>query len=75
MNDILPNAKDEFLDSSVWGFILEQSKLVLEGYGYSEIRLPVVEDTQLFTRIEKKQGISFDGIPIMDGVNRNIEIF
>ena len=50
MNDILPGAKDAFLDSTVWDFILQQSKMVLEGYGYSEIRLPVVEETQLFAR-------------------------
>lgn len=50
MNDILPGAKDPFLTSSVWDFIAQKAKEVLEGYGYSQIRLPVVEETRLFTR-------------------------
>ena len=50
MNDILPGAKEDFLDTAVWNFILGKAQRVLEGYGYSQIRLPVVEDTSLFAR-------------------------
>ncbi|WP_410014009.1 histidine--tRNA ligase [Sodalis sp. C49] len=44
MNDYLPE------DTAVWQRIEGTLKNVLAGYGYSEIRLPIVEQTPLFKR-------------------------
>ncbi len=44
MNDILPD------QTPVWQYLEETVKRVLGGYGYSEIRFPVVEQTDLFKR-------------------------
>ncbi|NDL65745.1 histidine--tRNA ligase [Acerihabitans arboris] len=44
MNDYLPE------DTAVWQRIEGTLKSVLAGYGYSEIRLPIVEQTPLFKR-------------------------
>lgn len=44
MNDYLP------ADTQAWQRIESILKRVLDGYGYSEIRLPVVEQTPLFKR-------------------------
>lgn len=44
MNDILPE------QSPVWQYLESTVKDVLAAYGYSEIRMPVVEQTNLFKR-------------------------
>jgi histidyl-tRNA synthetase len=44
MNDILPQ------QSHVWQFAEDSIRSVLESYGYQEIRLPIVEKTELFKR-------------------------
>ncbi|WKX25705.1 histidine--tRNA ligase [Tatumella ptyseos] len=44
MNDYLP------VDTAVWQRIEQSLKQVLAGYGFSEIRLPIVEQTPLFKR-------------------------
>mgnify|MGYP005987328935 CR=1 FL=1 len=44
MNDILPS------DSPVWRYLEDQVKAVLDGYGYQEIRMPILEQTNLFKR-------------------------
>lgn len=44
MNDCLPE------DTALWQRIEGTFKQVLSGYGYSEIRLPIVEQTPLFKR-------------------------
>lgn len=44
MNDYLPK------DTALWQHIEGILKQVLNGYGYSEIRLPIVEQTPLFKR-------------------------
>jgi histidyl-tRNA synthetase len=44
MNDILPD------DTPVWLYLEEQVRQVLAGYGYSEIRMPIMEKTELFKR-------------------------
>ncbi|TCV92236.1 histidine--tRNA ligase [Biostraticola tofi] len=44
MNDYLP------ADTAFWQRIEDTLKQVLAGYGYSEIRLPIVEQTPLFKR-------------------------
>jgi len=44
MNDYLPK------DTALWQRIEGTLKQVLDGYGYSEIRLPIVEQTPLFKR-------------------------
>lgn len=44
MNDILPE------QTPVWQFLESKVKTVLAGYGYSEIRMPIVEQTDLFKR-------------------------
>lgn len=44
MNDILP------ADSPMWQYLESQVKAVLNQYGYREIRMPVVEATELFAR-------------------------
>jgi len=44
MNDILPD------ETPVWQFLETQLRALLAGYGYSEIRMPVVEKTELFKR-------------------------
>ena len=44
MNDLLPQ------QSPVWQYLENQVKDVLLAYGYNEIRMPVVEKTELFKR-------------------------
>lgn len=44
MNDVLPD------ECSLWTFLHAQARRVLEAYGYQEIRLPLVERTELFKR-------------------------
>ncbi len=44
MNDILPQ------QSPAWQFVEDGVRAVLEAYGYQEIRLPIVEKTELFKR-------------------------
>ena len=44
MNDIDPQ------QSKVWAYIEGVLKSVVESYGYEEIRFPVVEKTELYTR-------------------------
>jgi histidyl-tRNA synthetase len=44
MNDILPE------QSPVWQFVEDTIRTVLESYGFREIRLPIVEKTELFKR-------------------------
>ncbi|MGF1763878.1 histidine--tRNA ligase [Aliivibrio kagoshimensis] len=44
MNDCLPT------DSPLWQKVEESIKRVVSGYGYSEIRMPIVEMTHLFKR-------------------------
>ena len=44
MNDILPE------QSSVWQFAEDTIRAVLEAYGFREIRMPIVEKTELFRR-------------------------
>jgi histidyl-tRNA synthetase len=50
MNDVLPGAKERFLDSAVWEKLLGTFRNVLESYGYRWMIPPVVEDTSLFSR-------------------------
>ncbi len=44
MSDILP------AQTPLWQFIEEQVRQLLRGYGYAEIRMPIVEMTELFKR-------------------------
>lgn len=44
MNDILPDA------SPAWQYLEATARQLLQGYGYSEIRTPLVEFTDLFAR-------------------------
>ncbi|HET7569790.1 MAG TPA: histidine--tRNA ligase [Gammaproteobacteria bacterium] len=44
MNDILPD------ESHVWQYVEDTIRAVLENHGYREIRVPVVESTELFAR-------------------------
>jgi len=44
MNDILPS------DSSIWQFVEQTMRDTLASAGYQEIRLPIVEKTELFKR-------------------------
>jgi histidyl-tRNA synthetase len=44
MNDLLPGR------SAVWQYLETQVKDVLHSYGYQEIRMPIVEQTELFKR-------------------------
>ena len=44
MNDLLPQ------QSPVWQYLEHQIKQVLSAYGYREIRMPIVEQTELFKR-------------------------
>ena len=44
MNDILPQS------TPVWQYLERQVKAILSSYGYSEIRMPIVEQTELFKR-------------------------
>lgn len=44
MNDILPS------DSHAWQYLESKIKAVLASYGYQEIRLPIVEKSELFHR-------------------------
>jgi histidyl-tRNA synthetase len=44
MNDILPGA------AAVWRYLESEIRDIVEAYGYAEIRLPIVEYTELFRR-------------------------
>ena len=44
MNDILPD------ETPSWQYIEGAVRQLMAGYGYSEIRLPIVEQTDLFRR-------------------------
>lgn len=44
MNDVLPQ------DSARWQFFFEKAREWLDRYGYREIRLPLLEKTELFSR-------------------------
>ena len=44
MNDILPD------QTPVWQYVESTVRRVLGQYGYQEIRMPVVEHTELFKR-------------------------
>src|ERR1700710_1026993 len=44
MNDILPK------DAALWEFFESTVKSLLRAYGYQNIRTPILEHTQLFTR-------------------------
>ena len=44
MHDLLPD------ETGYWQFIEDQAREVLAAYGYREIRLPIVEKTELFKR-------------------------
>lgn len=44
MNDVLPS------QTPVWQYLENSVKAVLGGYGYQEIRMPIVEQTHLFKR-------------------------
>lgn len=44
MNDILP------ADTPYWRFVEDTARSVFAGYGYREIRIPIVERTELFSR-------------------------
>ncbi len=44
MNDILPE------HAPVWRFLEERTTALLDAYGYQQIRLPVIERTELFKR-------------------------
>ncbi|VAW76400.1 Histidyl-tRNA synthetase [hydrothermal vent metagenome] len=44
MNDTLPD------QTPAWHFVEDTLRSVLESYGYSEIRMPIVEKTELFKR-------------------------
>ncbi|MGZ0078714.1 histidine--tRNA ligase [Methylomonas sp. YC3] len=61
MHDILPE------QSPLWQWLESQAKQVLSAYGYQEIRLPIVEKTELFKRsigevtdIVEKEMYTFD---------------
>ncbi|MEX2475173.1 histidine--tRNA ligase [Marinobacter sp.] len=61
MNDILPE------QTPVWQFVEGKIRKVLSGYGYREIRMPIVEQTDLFKRsigevtdIVEKEMYTFD---------------
>ena len=43
-NDILP------VDSDKWQFIEANARKIFNNYGFSEIRIPIVEKTEVFTR-------------------------
>ena len=50
MNDILPE------QSPVWQFAEDTIRAVVEAYGFREIRMPVVEKTELFKLLKKHLG-------------------
>lgn len=61
MNDVLPP------DSAVWQHVEDTVRAVLEGYGYAQVRLPLLEFTELFQRsigevtdIVEKEMYTFD---------------
>ena len=62
MNDILPDA------TPLWQFVESTAQQVVQQYGYREIRFPILEQTELFTRsigavtdiVEKEMYTFFD---------------
>ena len=51
MNDILPD------ETRYWQFLEDKVRGLMAAYGYAEIRLPVVEQTELFRRGVAKLGV------------------
>ncbi len=43
-NDVLPS------EIRKWQFVEETARQVFEGFGFSEIRIPILERTELFSR-------------------------
>jgi histidyl-tRNA synthetase len=43
-NDILPN------EIGKWHFVEKTAREIFEGFGFSEIRIPILERTELFAR-------------------------
>ncbi len=61
MHDVLPQ------QTALWQFVEERLRTICQGFGYQEIRLPIVESTALFKRaigevtdIVEKEMYSFD---------------
>lgn len=44
MNDVLPR------QAAVWQFVEDSFRALMDGYGYAQVRLPLVEKTELFKR-------------------------
>jgi len=44
MDDILPQ------DVAIWQHLENEARIILEHYGYSEIRTPILENTEIFSR-------------------------
>ena len=44
MNDVLPEA------AATWRYVEEIVRNIVESFGYAEIRLPILEQTELFRR-------------------------
>lgn len=49
-NDILPTATGDSRPSGEWRFLESELEGVLDQFGFEQIRLPIVEETQLFAR-------------------------
>src|SRR5574342_268366 len=43
-NDVLPGEVEK------WQFVENTAREIFEGFGFSEIRIPIIERTELFTR-------------------------
>ncbi len=67
-NDILPMASEKTRPSSEWRMLEDTLTKILDQFGYQHIRLPIVEQTQLFARaigdvtdiVEKEMYTFFD---------------
>ncbi len=50
MNDVLPETAEAFLSTAVWDKVIDTARRVIEGYGYRQVLIPIVEETALFAR-------------------------
>jgi histidyl-tRNA synthetase len=50
MNDVMPEGAEPFLSTAVWDKVIDTARRVIEGFGYRQVLIPLVEETALFQR-------------------------
>jgi len=74
--DILPEADEAWKSSAFWQFIRAKAEIVSGLYGFQEIILPALENTEVFTRSVGKDSdiITKEMYTFLDKANRSISL-